>query len=174
MAVDPATLAIRITGTEYYMEPTRTYARLSYEVFHVPTGAILTTQMIQASVASAAQIPTVDTQLVNQAMTEFEAVKWQYGSNAALGNYSPFDVSLMLERWTFAPNGANWNLSHPLSGTFNAVAIAGTPFPPIINRAAAIVARVLPPPVWAWASSPQAGKLSANCVAVSGATSYNV
>ena len=36
------------------------------------------------------------------------------------------------------------------------------------------MALVLPPPTWAFASSPEAGKLEAHCVAVAGADDYNV
>lgn len=175
MGIDPSTLKLRIVSTDIQMDPVKTYEHLTYEVFHDATGAIVASNKLAEQLTDASKLQEADTRLVNRALTEYAAALWQFGSNAALGGYSPFEVSLILEHWSFERDGANWKLTHPLSGTYEDVVIAvSDTFPLIVNRAAAIVARVLPPPVWAWASSPQAGKLSANCVAVSGATSYNV
>jgi len=175
MAIDPNTLKLRIVSTDIAMDPVKTFEHLTYEVFHDGTGAVVASNKLAERIEDASKIQVMDTRLVNRALAEFAAAKWQFGSNPALGGYSPYDVSLMLEYWSFEKAGDNWDLSHPLSGAFADVVIPTVnTFPEIVDRAAAIVARVLPPPVWDWASSPEAGKLSAHCVAVSGATSYNV
>jgi len=174
MGIDATTLKLRIVSTDIVMSPEKTYEHLSYEVFHAATGAVVASNKMAQQLTDAAQLQAVDTALVNRALAEFAAAKWQFGSVAEWGGFSPYDVSLILERWSFEKENGNWKLTHPTSGAFEDVAIAGTPFPAIIDRAAAIISKVLPPPVWVFASTPGAGQLSVNCVAVAGATGYAV
>lgn len=174
MGVDPSTLKLRIVSTDIQMSPVKTYEHMTYEVFHDASGAIVATNKLAGQVETSARIQEVDSYLYNRCLVEYAEAQWQFGSNASLGGYSPYDVSLMLEYWSFERQGTNWKLTHPLSGSFSNVAIPGTPFPTIINRASAIIARVLPPSTWGWASAPSAGHLEAHCVAVTGATSYNI
>ena len=175
MGIPANSLRLRIVSTDITMHPEKTFEHLSYEVYHEATGAVVASNKLAGQVANASQLQAVDTFLVERARHEFAQAQWQFYGTPALGGYSPFDVSLMLEHWTFERDGANWMIRHPLSGEFAAVAIpTEDDFPEILERAAAIVARVLPPPVWCFASSPDAGRLSVSCIPVSGATSYNV
>ena len=52
MAINPESLQIRITDTEAMLDVSRSYLRLSYEVYHTPTGAVVaanqTSQLIGA------------------------------------------------------------------------------------------------------------------------------
>jgi len=174
MGIDPNTLKLRIKSTDIEMDPVKTFMHLTYEVYY-DSGVMVASNKLAERLANAQAIPDAEKRLISRAVGEFNQAKWQFGSLESLGGLSPFEASLVLEHWTVERDGANWKLSHVLSGTFEDVAIPATGlFPEIPDRVAAIVARVLPPPLWAWASSPEAGKFSANCVVVSGATSYNV
>ena len=114
MGIDPSTLKLRIVSTDITMSPVagRTYEHLTYEVFHDGTGAIVSGNKLAEVVADATRIQVVDSTLYARAVSEYQAALWQYGSNASLSGYSPYDVSLMLEYWSFELEaGGTWKLS---------------------------------------------------------------
>lgn len=176
MGIPANDLKLRITSVDIDFTPARTYVHLSYEIFHEGTGAVVAWNKLAAALTNSQHLQEVDERLVERAIEEWATARWQYGSSPALSGYSPFDVSLILEWWAFERDGADWKMSHPLSGTYEGVSIPTSGvFPVIVERAKAVISQgVAPPPTWAWASSPGAGQLEAHCVAVPNADSYAV
>ena len=176
MAIKQAELEVKITDTQAFLDVKRSYLRIAYEVFHRPTGATVAANEKSMIVGTAVDLIDADRRMRAELETDFSVIKWHYGPLAALNNLSPFDASLCMRNWTFINEGEGlWTVAHPLSGTFEDVALDtdGT-FPGLVQRVLKVVTLVLPPPIWTWAESPEPGKLSARCVAVDGAASYNV
>lgn len=105
----------------------------------------------------------------------FVTVQAWHQSRAAIDNHSLFDASHILERWMFTPNGTNFDLSHPVCGTFdNQSVITDEGRPTLLGRVDAILNLVPGPTTWAQADSPSAEVLRVKCQPVAGADHYNV
>ena len=174
MAIDPNTLQIRITDTQAMLDVGRSYLVLSYEIFHEPTGAVVASNQTSQLIGAGVGFLEADATIRRWLDTYLRIIRWHHTGLDTLDGLSPHDAGLCLENWQFARDGEYWSLTHPLSGTFSLDIVTDETFPPLTQRVLAVMAAVLPPPMWTWASSPEAGKLEAHCVTVPEATSYNV
>lgn len=173
MSINPNTLKLRITNTTASLTNRQSRLSLSYEIYHDGTGAIVARNTISENVGAGAGFIEADKYLLEHALEDLDVIRWQFGPMMILDGLSPFEASLCLRYWSFEYDGS-WELAHPISGEFSNVQMGGGTLPALPDRVAAILSLVLKPPMWAWASSPETGKLEAHCVAVQGADSYNV
>jgi hypothetical protein len=127
-------------------------------------------------VSNYAKIEEADSLIYAQFEREFASVKQWHEAKAVLNDRSLYDTALILEGWTFTPDFPNWDISHPLSGTFTGESIPtdAEGRPRLLDRLRAIARNVLLPTTWAFADSPDIEQLRVWCVPVDGASHYNV
>ena len=111
----------------------------------------------------------VDASLQNKATARLNEVRTHHASIGAINDHSLFDADLILDGWKFYELAGQWHATHTVSGSFSDMLD-----PTLVNRINALLVLVLPPPTWAWASSPSPGQLEVSCVEVSGADYYAV
>ena len=138
-----------------------------WEVYHPSTSTIVETGWCSVSLAAPSRIPEAWDTAVQLCASAAGTVMAKHTPNPAIGNYSQFDADLILDSWLSDPTART--LVHPLSGSFAEVDYRG-----IVDLVNVILARVLPPPTWAWCESTAPLAVRVKCVAVPGATSYNV
>lgn len=138
---------------------------LDWQARHTGIGEVVNEGTLTASVAKVSDLVPAWNQLVIQAGQQLENTRAYHEPIASIGDYSLFDVDLILDGWL--TDGHDY--VHPVCGT-----VPG-PIPSTLpGRLAAILAARLPPPLWFWAESVAAGELRIKCVAVAGADSYDV
>ena len=138
-----------------------------WEVYHPSTDTVIHAGTVNVPSAKSSDLTAAWTMAMAAIENAVSDVYAQHAAIAAIGGYSRFDANLILDGWLSDPTSGT--LTHPISGTFTGVTYSG--LPGLVN---AILERVKGPTMWAWAMPGAAGKLQVKCVAVPGATSYNV
>jgi len=165
MAIPSDALELRTGDVGIEVTPTGG-ARLSmrWEAYHAQTDTVVEGGLAQVAVNSLADVESGTRRLRGRCGAEYEAAMAKH--KAVWKGMSAFDIGLVLDRWMFA-GGA---MSHPVCGDH---AVAADPAS-IMSMANAVLSVCLPPPVWAWAESPDTGILCVRCIPVSGASFYAI
>lgn len=178
MAVDPDSLKMRVCNTSLTFVGGGVRLSATAEVYYPGLDIVVDTAPFAATVASFDRMEEANAEIYAKMQSRFAEVKAWHQPRSALGERSVADAALILAWWSFAPLGAGlWTLSHSVSGEFAGVPLSagGKGQPTLVGRVAAIVQRVSPPPLWAWATTlPYAGALEVKCVSVNGADHYAV
>ena len=161
--IPPESVKLRTGDAEIVFRRGAITVHMKYEVYHEALDEVVDAGTVQISVPSVKSLATVGQQLDQKAQVML--IEFRAAHEPILGNLSAFDAGMILNNWWFEDD----RMYHPLCGEF--LGGVGTS---LQARVGAILDYVLPPPTWAWADSPQEGKLRVKCVGVSGADSYNV
>ena len=145
---------------------TETHLSATWQIYHAQTATVLESNRIQVPLVAPQRVEEAWTKILVLVNSASKAALSKHEPIPAIGNFSTFDADLILDSWL--SDTETKKIVHPLSGTFSNVEYSG-----LVGLINAIRARVLPPPTWFWAEKVTGG-LRVKCIAVSGATSYNV
>lgn len=173
MATD--NLELRLASSTMAVQGTTTLLSEKWQAW-VPALGVVTddfTKSVRASVGP--DLDAASAKLYKEVNSWFVTIQAWHAPRLAIDDYSAFDASHIMEYWTFTPSGANFDLSHPISGVYaNQAVTKDGDRPTITGRINAILAVVPGPTMWAQADSPSTETLRVTCQPVTGADSYNV
>lgn len=145
---------------------TETHLSATWQLYHAQTSTVLESHGVQVPLVAPHRVEEAWAKIITLVESASSAALSKHEPIAAIGGFSSWDADLILDGWF--SDTVTQKLVHPLSGTFSNVTYTG-----IVGLINAIRSLVLPPPTWAWCE-PLTGGFRVKCVAVSGATSYNV
>jgi len=167
MAIPLANLQLITGNVSSVVRPSGSVVlNMTWRAYHLQTDTTIESGIETRIAASPGGVDDVTADLRVRCEAAYSAALAKHEARSALDGLSLQDADLVMDRWMFGATGA----IHPICGTHAITPDLGS----YVEMVTAILGVCLPPPVWAWAESVEAGKLRVKCIAVPAASGYEV